>query len=372
MRAASRRRSPCDPGDTEDDPGATGELTPADALVKNACRQDEKKDDSEREDRLDDRQWRQRQREQLQWPAGDREGDRAEPETSPGKAREQRDLNGSIELDSPSLECLQRIRNLVACGRATCRKHSEGYSRCHRCDDGPVRAQVACTIGAVGAAVWSAPAPAPIVPAVANALGIPRRLERACGVALTFDDGPHAEGTPAVLEALDRAGAAATFFLVGEQVERRPTLAAEIASAGHEVAVHGYSHRLHLLRTPQALRDDLERALATIEDAIAAETKYYRPPYGVFSRASLDIVRRSGRRPLLWSRWGRDWRRSATPKGIADKATAGLGPGDVVLLHDADYYSSEGSWRRTVAALPEVVDRVAELGEPLVSVTQST
>jgi peptidoglycan/xylan/chitin deacetylase (PgdA/CDA1 family) len=191
-------------------------------------------------------------------------------------------------------------------------------------------------------------------------------------VALTFDDGPHAEGTPAVLETLDRAGATATFFLVGEQVERRPALAAEIAAAGHEVGVHGYSHKLHLVRSPRAMRHDLERAIATIEDAIAAETTWYRPPYGVFSRASLDIVRQSGRQPLLWSRWGRDWRRSATPNAIAKKATTGLGPGDVVLLHDADHYSSPGSWRRTVAALPEIVGVVAELGEAFVSVTQST
>jgi peptidoglycan-N-acetylglucosamine deacetylase len=236
-----------------------------------------------------------------------------------------------------------------------------------------VRAEAAATIGAAGAALaWSAPAPAPVVPAIARALAIPTRLAGTRGVALTFDDGPHAEGTPAILDALDRAAATATFFLTGEQVERRPALAAEIAAAGHEVAVHGYIHRLHLRRTPRALRDDLERAIAAIEDAIGTATTCYRPPYGVFSLASLGIVRRSGRRPLLWSRWGRDWRRRATPKAIAAEATAGLGPGDVVLLHDADHYSSEGSWRRTVAALPEIVDRVAELGEPFVPVTQST
>ncbi len=372
MRGGSRRCSPHDPGNSEHDPGATDELARADALVEDACRQDQEQDHAEREDRLDERQRRQRQCEQLQRPAGDRESDRAEPEPSPGETREQRDLNGPVELDTPGLERLQRVRDLEAGGRAACRKRSEGDIGCHRCDDAPVRAQTAAAVGAVGAAVWSAPAPAPVVPAIARALSIPRRLASARGVALTFDDGPHAEGTPAVLEALDRAGATATFFLVGEQVDRRPTLAAEIAAAGHEVAAHGYSHRLHLVRTPCALHDDLERALATIEDAIAAETTCYRPPYGVFSQASLDIVRRSGRRPLLWSRWGRDWRRSATPKAIAEKATAGLGPGDVVLLHDADYYSSFGSWRKTVAALPEIVDRVAELGEPLVSVTHST
>ena len=63
---------------------------------------------------------------------------------------------------------------------------------------------------------------APVVPSAAAALALPRTLPDAAGVALTFDDGPHPEGTPAVLEVLARAGARATFFVVGEQVERRP------------------------------------------------------------------------------------------------------------------------------------------------------
>ncbi|HMG98890.1 MAG TPA: polysaccharide deacetylase family protein, partial [Gaiellales bacterium] len=83
-------------------------------------------------------------------------------------------------------------------------------------------------IGLAGAAGWTWPAPAPLVPGIAERLGIPCRLASATGVALTFDDGPHPEGTPAVLEALDAAGATATFFLVGEQVERWPEVAARI------------------------------------------------------------------------------------------------------------------------------------------------
>ena len=83
-------------------------------------------------------------------------------------------------------------------------------------------------------------------------------------------------------------------------------------------------------------------------------------------------MRARGWRPLLWSRWGRDWVGRETPAAIARRATAGLEPGDVVLLHDADHYSSPGSWRRTAAALPQVLDAVAALGVPCVSVTQST
>jgi peptidoglycan-N-acetylglucosamine deacetylase len=222
------------------------------------------------------------------------------------------------------------------------------------------------------AAVWSAPAAAPIAPVVARALCIPTRLARRRGVALTFDDGPHAQGTPAVLEALDRAGATATFFLVGEQVERQKALAAEIVAAGHEVGVHGYRHRPHLLRTPHALADDIARAAAVIDEAIGREAVAYRPPYGVFSLASLELTRARGLRPMLWSRWGRDWEAHRTPETIAWLAGSGLAAGDVVLLHDADHYSSDGSWRRTAAALPAIVELVGALGEPFVSVTQST
>jgi peptidoglycan/xylan/chitin deacetylase (PgdA/CDA1 family) len=236
-----------------------------------------------------------------------------------------------------------------------------------------VRVQTVAAVGAVGvASVWSLPAPAPVAPFVARVMRIPRRLEDGRGVALTFDDGPDAKGTPAVLEQLGRIGATATFFLVGEQVARNPSLVAEILAAGHEVALHGDRHRLHLLRSPNALAEDLRRSIATVEDAAGVATTAYRPPFGVFSRASLDGVRRSGRRPLLWSRWGRDWRASATPDSIARQSTANLVAGDIVLLHDSDRYSAEGSWRRTAAALPLIAESVAALGEPFVPVTQST
>src|SRR5580698_3723150 len=75
--------------------------------------------------------------------------------------------------------------------------------------------------------------PAPIWPALRRSLGVEDRSASGRGYALTFDDGPHREGTPAVLEILAGAGVRATFFLVGEQVERRPALAAEIAGEGH-------------------------------------------------------------------------------------------------------------------------------------------
>lgn len=192
---------------------------------------------------------------------------------------------------------------------------------------------------------------APHVPRAAHALGIARTLPGAGGVALTFDDGPHPEGTPAILGILDSEEIKATFFLVGEQVERRPALAAEIAQRGHTVALHGYRHRPQPAMTAGAVDDDLARGTDTIKTATGVDPRWHRPPYGLYSPAGLDEVRERGLKPLLWSRWGKDWRRLTTPQRIAARATARLRPGDVILLHDADFYSSSGSHQRTAEAL---------------------
>lgn len=225
------------------------------------------------------------------------------------------------------------------------------------------RAAAAAGIGLGAAAIAHAvPALAPVVPALGGRLPVVLREEGGEGVALTFDDGPHPQGTPAVLEALREAGALATFFLAGEQVERRPSLVAEIVAAGHRVELHCHRHRSQLRLTPRQLLDDADRAVAAIEEAGGQAISDYRPPYGIFSAAGLRAVRARGWRPLLWSRWGRDWKRDATPTSIAARATAGLRAGDVVLLHDADYYSASGSWVRTAAALPLILAELEARG----------
>lgn len=209
-------------------------------------------------------------------------------------------------------------------------------------------------IGA-GLVAHAGPALAPIVPAVARALGVATRAAGYPGALLTFDDGPHPQGTPAVLEALDEAGLRAVFFLCGEQVERDPGLAGEIAAAGHEIGVHCYRHRNYMRLAPLQQRDDLERAAAAIVAATGVEPRLHRPPYGIYTGESLCLVRRRGWLPLLWSKWGRDWRKSIAPARIAELVTTGASAGDVILLHDADHYSAPGSWQRTVAALPLIL-----------------
>jgi peptidoglycan/xylan/chitin deacetylase (PgdA/CDA1 family) len=178
-------------------------------------------------------------------------------------------------------------------------------------------------------------------------------LDRA-GVLLSFDDGPHVEGTPAVLAELDRARARAIFFVCGEQVERNPSIVRDVVAAGHELGLHGYRHQTRRQWTRRLLADDTKRAIDAIDSATGFAPRLYRPPHGVFSLSGLRVIRDLGLEPLLWSKWGRDWEERATASSIARRATMRIGAGDVILLHDADYYGSHGSWRATVSALPLV------------------
>ncbi len=225
---------------------------------------------------------------------------------------------------------------------------------------------LAVAAGGTLAAHWS-PAVAAVVPSAAAVFGIPTTVAGG-GVLLTFDDGPHPDGTPAVLSALDRVGASAVFFVSGEQVERYPELVREIAAAGHELGLHGYRHQTRRQWSTGLLAADTRRALDAVTAAAGVEPRLYRPPHGVFSLAGLRLIRALGLKPLLWSKWGRDWERGATSEAIMARVTAGLGPGDVVLLHDADHYSARGSWRATAAAIAPIADRIAAAGLQTASV----
>jgi peptidoglycan/xylan/chitin deacetylase (PgdA/CDA1 family) len=179
-------------------------------------------------------------------------------------------------------------------------------------------------------------------------------------VALTFDDGPDDASTPLFLDELDRLGWQATFFVLGDMVERSPAGAREIVERGHEVALHGGCHRSHLSRSPQAVHRDLERARAVIEDATQTRLRWFRPPHGHLSLGSLAAAHALGLETVLWSTWGRDWTSHATAASVAGRVRRDLAPGGTILLHDSDCTSAPGAWRSALGALPllaEDIDR---------------
>ncbi|WP_246456125.1 polysaccharide deacetylase family protein [Nocardioides mesophilus] len=188
----------------------------------------------------------------------------------------------------------------------------------------------------------------------------PPRLSGISGsdhIALTYDDGPDPASTPSFLEMLERQGVSATFFLLGEFVSQNRSLVAEMSAAGHELAVHGWDHQCLAWKPPGRLTDELRRTRHLVEDLTGIAVLWFRPPYGVATGRGLLAARRAGLRPVLWSAWGRDWSRRATPDSIATKVLAAVRPGGTVLLHDTDRTAAPGSWRGTLAASDVLLDR---------------
>jgi peptidoglycan/xylan/chitin deacetylase (PgdA/CDA1 family) len=175
-------------------------------------------------------------------------------------------------------------------------------------------------------------------------------------VALTFDDGPDPLSTPHFLRLLESRHIHATFFLLGRMVARAPLMAAQIRDAGHEIGLHGYGHRCLLLRGPGATYDDLARGRDAITAATGTVPRWYRPPYGVLTTATVVAATRLDLIPVLWTAWGRDWSRTATPTSVLNTVTGQLRGGGTVLLHDSDCTSAPGSWKNTLSALPPLLD----------------
>jgi len=221
-------------------------------------------------------------------------------------------------------------------------------------------ATVVMGAGVAAAAAYASPSVARLLPPRWRATPRLSGFGRPDHVALTFDDGPDPKSTPAVMEALAGLGWSATFFCLGPMVAAAGGLAAELTAAGHEVAVHGWTHDGAVRRTPAALVDDVRRCREVIADATGIRPRWYRPPFGELSVGSLIAARALDLQLVLWTAWGRDWRAEATPGSVVADVARGVVPGGTVLLHDSDCTSAESSWRITVAALPLLAELFAD------------
>ncbi|MBC8102801.1 MAG: polysaccharide deacetylase family protein [Cytophagales bacterium] len=185
-------------------------------------------------------------------------------------------------------------------------------------------------------------------------------------VAVTFDDGPHPETTPRLLDLLAEAQVTATFFLVGERVSRYPKIVRRIADEGHTIGLHGLHHRTMVLQSASEIRADLGEARRRVEQATGKALPtplLLRPPYGFKTPILGRVAARLGCRIVAWSVDPRDYD-EVTAATLVKRVAEKVAPGSIVLLHERPGAgTSVEALPRLLALFQERGLRCARIGE---------
>jgi peptidoglycan/xylan/chitin deacetylase (PgdA/CDA1 family) len=152
--------------------------------------------------------------------------------------------------------------------------------------------------------------------------------------ALTFDDGPHPDTTPLVLDILKAHGAKATFFVVGQAAERHPEVLERIVREGHELGNHTFDHPSLPRLTAAEIAEQVARCAAVMPPHQAPPL--FRPPYGHLTAAVCWQLKRLKQQVVAWTFHCHDWSESSAAR-LLEQLEARLSPGSIVLLHDALY-----------------------------------
>lgn len=178
-------------------------------------------------------------------------------------------------------------------------------------------------------------------------------------VALTFDDGPSGKYTRRLLEGLEERGAQATFLLCGYRMEQYPELTERIFNEGHEIGLHGYSHRSMQNMCSRDVTQEIEKALALVPEG--CEVSFLRSPGGICGECVQPAAAALGLAVLSWSVDPKDWA-THDAEAIEKEVISHVQDGDVILLHDMSDSSVE-------AALV-IIDELQEQGFRFVTVSE--
>jgi peptidoglycan-N-acetylglucosamine deacetylase len=191
-------------------------------------------------------------------------------------------------------------------------------------------------------------------------------------IALTFDDGPHPRWTPRILDVLARREVRASFFLVGQRAQQAPGVVRALATGGHEIGNHSWSHPNLWLCSPGRTRSEIVQAHDTLATLAGRPPRFFRPPWGMVNAAMSAVLRACGERAVFWSVQPEGLRPVNAPVQV-ERVVRRAHPGAIVDLHDAE--GTSGAPARLLEALPGMIDglraagyRFATLGELLAAV----
>lgn len=189
---------------------------------------------------------------------------------------------------------------------------------------------------------------------------LPVAAARRGEVAITIDDGPDPQVTPQVLAILSQYRARATFFCIGERVNRLGPYVRDCIDAGHAIENHSYAHPLHFsLLGPRRLRQEIERAQEAITCVGGVAPRFFRAPAGLRSPLLDPVLQRLGLQLTSWTRRGFDTVRS-DPDRVLARLTHGLRAGDILLLHDGNAARSRDGKPVILEVLPRLLQALGQ------------
>jgi len=181
-------------------------------------------------------------------------------------------------------------------------------------------------------------------------------------IAITFDDGPHSQNTPRLLDMLRARNIKSTFFVVGRNVDLYPGIARQIVAEGHEIASHTYTHRLLTKLGDDQVRQELDKTRDAIVKATGVQPRVMRPPYGALLQRQREWVHSEyGYPTILWSVDPNDWQRPG-PSVVCSRILTQTSSGAIILAHDIH--------AGTIDAMPATLDGLLRKGYKFVTVSQ--
>jgi peptidoglycan/xylan/chitin deacetylase (PgdA/CDA1 family) len=186
-------------------------------------------------------------------------------------------------------------------------------------------------------------------------------------IALTFDDGP-SESTPWLLDVLGRYRVPATFFQIGSNVERLPSIARAVVEVGSEVGNHGHGHRMYCTLTPEGIWRDLSRAQNAIAGATGVTPVLMRAPFGVRWFGLRAAQERLGVLGVMWSAIGYDW--NSTAERVRETIATRVSNGAIICLHDGRELRRDPDISVTLDAVSTLVPMLQDQGYEFRTVSQ--
>lgn len=181
-------------------------------------------------------------------------------------------------------------------------------------------------------------------------------------IAMTFDDGPHPQNTPRLLDMLRERNIKATFYVVGRNVDMYPDIIRRMAAEGHEIGNHTWTHRNLTGLSKDSIRSEMDRTRDVIVSACGVKPRTMRPPYGALRESQRAWIHKEyGYPTIMWNVDPKDWMRPGVSV-VTSRILDGTRNGSIVLAHDLH--------KPTVDAMPETLDGLLERGFQFVTVSQ--